>query len=68
MRFPSLPTNEQILLFNSIDEELKLRSDLSESQRHLIAADFVLNYDFSNTALAHKSAGGWAQMILSELE
>ena len=68
MRFPSLPTNEQILLFNSIDEELKLRSDLSESQIHLIAADFVLNYDFSNTALAHKSAGGWAQMILSELE
>ena len=57
------------MLFSIVNRELKKRTSdsLSDAARAIIVADFVKNYDFNNSALAHKSAGGWAQMIASEL-
>ena len=65
----SKPTREQEMLFSVINRELKKRTSesLSDNARALIVADFVRSYDFSNSAIAHKSAGGWAQMIASEI-
>ena len=63
------PSEEQCILFEAIDRELKKKAGniLSDTERVLMAAEFVQNYDFANSALAHKSAGGWANLILSEL-
>ena len=63
------PTDEQILLYKAVNRELKkLANDtLSEEARSIIVSRFVDNFDFDNAALQHKSAGGWAQMIMSEL-
>ena len=61
------PTKQQILLFQAIDEELKKKSSLSDTVRYIIVSRFVDNYDFSNSAIQHKSASGWADMILSEI-
>lgn len=63
------PSKQQTLLFRAIDRELQRRSGelLSNEERYIIVSNVVSNYDFSNTALGHKSAGGWADMIMSEL-
>ncbi len=65
-----IPDRQEVLLFRALERELKKRATdiLSDEQRYMIVADFVSKYDFSNSALAHKSASGWADMILSELE
>lgn len=64
------PTKEQQLLFSAVNRELKKRSEgrLSDEARYMLVSNFVSNYDFTNSALAHKSAGGWADMLLSELD
>jgi hypothetical protein len=63
------PSKQQVLLFKAVNRELKMRAGdaLSDEERFIIVSNFVSSYDFSNTALGHKSAGGWADMIISEL-
>ena len=63
------PTKQQILLFKAVNRELEKRTkdSLSDEARYIIVSRFVSDYDFSNSALAHKSAGGWADMLVSEL-
>ena len=64
------PSKQQILLFKAVNRELEKRTKdtLTDEARYLIVSKFVNEYDFSNTALAHKSAGGWADMLISELD
>jgi hypothetical protein len=64
-----MPTREQEMLFIAIDEALKERigMSISENKRRLIVAKFVYGYDFTNTAIVHKSAGSWARMIIEKL-
>ena len=64
------PTEEQRLMYASVLRELKKRSNgtLSVEEIALIVANFVNNYDFSNPAIAHKSAGGWAKLLVRSLE
>jgi hypothetical protein len=66
----TMPTREQEMLFSAVDEELKARTDdsISEDKRKMIVAQFVAGYDFSNTAIAHKSASSWARMIIDKFE
>ena len=63
------PSKRERLLYQAIERELNKRAgdSLSDTERHIIVANFISNYDFTNPALSHKSAGGWADMILSEL-
>ena len=63
------PSKQQILLFKAVNRELKKRTQdsMSDEARYIIVSNFVSNYDFSNSALAHKSAGGWADMLISEM-
>lgn len=62
------PTRQQELLFSAIDRELAKQSIISESSRHIIVARFVDSYDFTNSASAHKSAGGWAHYLISKYD
>ncbi len=64
------PSKQQILLFKAVNREMEKRTKetLSDEERCMIVSKFVDGYDFSNSALAHKSAGGWADMLISELE
>jgi len=64
------PTAKQEMLFRAVDEEIAKRTNieiLSDAARYMIVSDFVKKYDFSNSALSHKSPGGWAKLILSEI-
>ncbi len=61
------PTKEQTMLFDAIDEEMKQCSSLSTAERSMIVSDFVMKFDFSNSAAQHKSAKGWADMLLYSL-
>ncbi len=64
------PSKQQIMLFKAVNRELEKRTkdSLTNEDRYIIVSNFVSNYDFSNTALAHKSAGGWADMLISEIQ
>ena len=64
------PNNDQIVLFHAVERELKERSDgiLTDAECTFIAANFANNYDFSNPAISHKSAGGWAKLLLSQIQ
>ena len=64
----SIPNKDKVLLFNALNEELKRRGSLEETTRYILAARFVDGFDFDNTAMQHKSVGGWANMILEEIE
>ena len=64
----TLPTTKQILLYEAIDKEMKERSSLSDVERNFIVSQFVRDFDFSNTAAQHKSAGSWAKMLLRSLD
>ena len=60
--------NKRFVLFQTIEEEIKKRKpSLSDEERYIIVAKFVNGFDFTNSALQHKSAGAWADMIISEL-
>lgn len=63
------PTTEQILLYKAVNRELEKRTkdSLSDEERNIIVSRFVDSYDFSNVALQHKSASGWAKMLISEI-
>ena len=62
------PTKQQEILFSAINRELAKRTSISDDARHIIVARFVDNYDFSNSAAAHKSASGWAQYLTMKYE
>ena len=62
---PDKPTREQELLYEAISREMAKQTTASESMRSLIVARFVESFDFSNSAAQHKSAGGWAQYLIS---
>lgn len=64
------PTKQQTLLFSAVNIELKKRANntLTEEERYMIVSNFVYGFDFTSGTLAHKSAGGWVDMILSEIE
>lgn len=63
------PTQEQTLLYSAVRREFARLSETRYSEEFidLVVSNFVWQYDFKNTALAHKSPGGWAQMLLLEL-
>lgn len=62
------PDQYMCWLYEEVNEELKSRiPELSEAERAIIVARFVDRFDFDNTASAHKSAGGIADMLISEL-
>ena len=65
----AMPSKQQILLFKAVNRELEKRTkgSLSDEARYIIVSNFVSNYDFTNSALAHKSASGWADMLISEM-
>lgn len=65
----TIPSEQQILLFKAVNREMEKRTkdSMCDEARYMIVSNFVNNYDFSNSALAHKSAGGWADMLISEL-
>ena len=64
------PSENQLLLFLSLQRELKERAygSLSDEECTFIAANFAKNYDFGNSALYHKSVGGWAKMLLEKID
>ena len=63
------PSREQVVLYDSICAEVKKRSKhLSDSEIALVTAKFVNDFDFASNPAQRDSAGGWADMILSEIE
>ena len=63
------PDQYMCWLYEEVNDELKVRvPELSEAERAIIVARFVDRFDFDNTASAHKSAGGIADMLISELD
>lgn len=70
MRALERPTEEQLLMFMAVNRELKKRTRdvLTDDERALIVASFVENYDFTNSALSHKSASGWANYLVATLK
>ena len=65
----TVPSRREELLFSAVEHELSKRTQerLSENARHIVVAKFVTDYDFNNSAIAHKSAAGWADLLVERL-
>ena len=64
-----IPDENQLIMFRAINRELQKRAEgkLTADECTFIAACFAKNFDYSNSAIGHKSAGSWAKMLLSKL-
>lgn len=63
-----IPSFEQEVLFKAIDRELADISDLTPTARAMFITRCMDDMDFSNETLWHKSARGWARLILNKIK
>ena len=61
------PDQYMCWLFDDLNAEMEKRApELCDAERAILITRFIDRFDFENTASAHKSAGGIAELILSE--